>query len=117
VVDDDPDVLRTFMRLFKARADVEVVLSADGAVVALERGGFDVVVVDFNMAGPSGAWLLRQVRDRYPKIRRFLLSGTSYAELSEYLDPGLVDHFLAKPLEIDQLLETVLASPVSESKA
>lgn len=107
VVDDDPDVLRSFMRLLGDYADVKVALGAEAALKVLETKHFDTVVCDFNMAGPHGGWLLRQVRDKYPHIERILLSGSSYSELSHFLDPGLVDRFLEKPLEVEELIEAV----------
>jgi DNA-binding NtrC family response regulator len=109
VIDDDPDVLRSFMRLLQDYADVKVALGAEAALQVLDSKPFDVVVVDFNMAGPNGAWLLRKVRDLYPNTERVLLSGSSYSELSPYLDPGLVDRFLDKPVEVEELIEAVSA--------
>ncbi len=107
VVDDDPDVLRTVMRMLDRHVEVKVALSADQALEVLGVGDIDAVVVDFNMHGPNGGWLLRQVRSRYPKVSRILLSGSSYTELSPHLEPGLVDVFLAKPLEAETLLACV----------
>ncbi len=107
VVDDDLDVLRSFMRLLEDYADVKVALGAEAAVEALAANSFDIVVVDFSMNGPNGAWLLRQVRDHYPDIERILLSGSAYSELTHHLDPGLVDRFLEKPLEVEELIEAV----------
>ena len=107
VVDDDPDVLRSFMRLLEEYADVKIALGAETALKVLESKHFDTVVVDFNMRGPNGGWLLRQIRDKYPHIERVLLSGTSYSDLSRFLDPGLVDRFLEKPLEGEELIEVV----------
>jgi hypothetical protein len=40
-------------------------------------------------------------------MERILLSGSSYSDLSHYLDPGLVDRFLEKPLEVEDLIEAV----------
>ena len=60
-----------------------------------------------DVPGPNGAWLLRQVRDRFPKLGRILLSGYTYPELSPHLEPGLVDTFLGKPPEIDELEQLV----------
>lgn len=107
VVDDDLDVLRSFMRLLEEYAKVQVALGAEAGLEALEAGGFDMVIVDFNMVGPNGAWLLRQVRERYPDIERVLISGSSYAELAGHLEPGLVDRFFEKPLEIEDLIEAL----------
>jgi DNA-binding NtrC family response regulator len=107
VVDDDPDVLRTVMRMLDRHAEVKVALGAEQAMQVLGGGEVDAVVVDFNMRGPNGAWLLRHVRDHYPEVSRILLSGSSYAELSPQLEPGLVDVFIAKPLELAELIASV----------
>jgi DNA-binding NtrC family response regulator len=107
VVDDDPDVLRSFMRLLASHAEVKVALGAEAAMAVLASKHFDTVVCDFNMAGPHGGWLLRQVRDKYPHMDRILLSGSSYSDLSRYLEPGLVDRFLEKPLELDDLIAAI----------
>lgn len=107
VVDDDPDVLRSFMRLLGEDADVKIALGAEAALKVLESKPFDVIIVDFNMTGPNGGWLLRQVRERHPKVTRVLLSGSSYSELTPYLEPELVDHFLEKPIEAEELIEIV----------
>ena len=68
---------------------------------------YDVVVVDFNMNGPNGAWLLKRVREKYPECERILLSGSSYSDLANFLDPGLVNRFLEKPLDFDELIDAV----------
>jgi DNA-binding NtrC family response regulator len=107
VVDDDPDVLRTVMRMLDRYVEVKIALGAEQALQVLGGGEIDAVVVDFNMNGPNGAWLLRQVRERHPDVSRILLSGSSYAELSPHLEPGLVDVFIAKPLEFEELLACV----------
>ncbi len=108
VVDDDPEVLRTMNQLLRRRGvDVQVAFGAEQALEALGTSDYSAVVVDFNMHGPNGAWLLRQVRDRYPELSRILLSGSSYRELSPHLEPGLVHSFLEKPLELDELMALV----------
>jgi len=107
VVDDDPDVLRSFMRLLQDYAEVKVALGAEAAKQVLGSKHFDAVVCDFNMVNPNGTWLLRHVRDQYPHIERILLSGSSYSDLSSFLDPGLVDRFIEKPVEVEDLIEAV----------
>ena len=108
VVDDDPSVLRTLTRMLGSQAEVRFALGAEDALLLLLKENFDSVLVDFNMMGPNGAWLLRKVRTLYPRVHRILLSGMSYGDLAAHLDPGLVDRFLEKPLERSALFEAVL---------
>ena len=107
VVDDDLDVLRLFMSMLQEHVDVKVALGAEAALSCFSKSTFDSVIVDFNMQGPNGAWLLRQIRTLYPDVQRILLSGSSYVDLARHLDPGLVDEFIQKPLEADDLIGSV----------
>jgi DNA-binding NtrC family response regulator len=107
VVDDDPDVLRTIVHMLDQYAEVRLAFGADEALRVLDADEIDAVIVDFNMKGPDGAWLLRQVRDRYPEVARILLSGSSYVELCGRLEPGLVDSFIAKPFEAEDIIDCV----------
>lgn len=113
VIDDDLDVLRSIRRLLEEYCDVKVALGAEAGLEHMaktqkEEGVlYDVVIVDFNMVGPNGAWLLRHVRDKYPTCERILVSGSSYFDLANFLDPGLVDRFLEKPVDFDELIEAV----------
>jgi DNA-binding NtrC family response regulator len=111
VVDDDIDVLKSLMRVIQEFACVRVALGAEAALehmIRLERecgSRYDVVIVDFNMIGHHGAWLLERVRERDPSCARILVSGTSQFDLDTFLSPGLVDRFLEKPIDVDELVE------------
>lgn len=112
VCDDDLDVLRSIKRLLEEYAQVMVALGAEAALEHMLKSQaegtlYDVVIVDFNMVGPNGAWLLRHVRDKFPTCERILVSGSSYFDLANFLDPGLVDRFLEKPVDFDELIEAV----------
>ncbi len=113
VVDDDIDVLRGLMRVIQDFAYVKVALGAEAALehmtkVESDDGAvYDIVIVDFNMVGQNGAWLLERVRERYPKCERILVSGSSQFDLNTFLSPGLVDRFLEKPVDLDELIELV----------
>ena len=112
VVDDDIEVLKSMMRLLEDHASVKVALGAEAALEHMDKAAedgisFDTVIVDFTMRGPNGAWLLRHVRDKYPECERILVSGHSYMDLTNFLDPGLVQKFLEKPLDFDELIDAV----------
>jgi DNA-binding NtrC family response regulator len=116
VVDDDIDVLKGLMRIIQDYAQVKVALGAEAALEHMtkleqEEGViYDLVIVDFNMIGHNGAWLLERVREKYPDCERILVSGSSQFDLSTFLSPGLVDRFLEKPIDFDELIEAVSES-------
>ena len=113
VVDDDIDVLKGLMRVIQDYAHVKVALGAEAALEHMDKvkqdegSTYDVVIVDFNMVGQNGAWLLERVRERYPDCERILVSGSSQFDLNTFLSPGLVDRFLEKPVDLDELIEVV----------
>jgi ActR/RegA family two-component response regulator len=105
VVDDDPEVLAALTRALQAEGlTVRAALDAEQALQQLAAGDVAHVIVDFQMRGPNGAWLLRQVRERHAGVRRILLSGLPYTELARHLEPGLVDVFLEKPVDIEDIV-------------
>ena len=113
VVDDDIDVLRGLMRVIQEEAEVKVALGAEAALAHMQKVqsedgiSYDLVIVDFNMVGQNGAWLLERVREAYPDCQRILVSGSSLFDLNTFLSPGLVDGFLEKPVDLDELTELV----------
>ena len=117
VVDDDFGVLKGLMRVLEDQADVAVAIGAQPALEHMQglenhQGlTYDVVIVDFNMVGANGAWLLERVQARYPTCERILVSGSSLAELDSHLSPGLVDHFFEKPVDVDALIDVVTRAP------
>jgi DNA-binding NtrC family response regulator len=113
IIDDDFDILKSMMRLLSEFASVKVALGAEAALEHMDEAHategivYDTVIVDFNMNGHNGAWLLEQVRTKYPDCERILISGSSQLDLSNFLSPGLVDRFLEKPVEVEDLIDAV----------
>jgi CheY-like chemotaxis protein len=79
-VDDDPQVLETFRRVFRRGTFmVETASSGAQALDILERGGdgraVDVVVTDEKMPGMSGSDLLAEIARRHPSVMGVMLTG------------------------------------------
>jgi signal transduction histidine kinase/CheY-like chemotaxis protein len=66
----------------------------------------DLVLSDHGMAGQTGMELLAQVRERYPQIRRVLLSGWG-ANLPRGLDTTAAEQILSKPVRLNELTATL----------
>lgn len=122
VIDDDPLVC-TAIRTWLEAEDFEVV-AADGAASgldALERGTFDVMVVDIFMPHMHGFESVRLFHQRAPTIPLIAISGYVFAEnrspapdfLSMALELG-ASRCLRKPFTPTTLLtaiRTCLAEP------
>jgi HD-like signal output (HDOD) protein/CheY-like chemotaxis protein len=104
-VDDEPPVLNLLQTLFRqAHPDWESAFTDRGAkaLLLMERQPFDVIVSDMRMPEMSGAELLEEVRDRYPRTARVILSGYADPHLSAR-SLGAAHQYLAKPFTFASL--------------
>jgi HD-like signal output (HDOD) protein/CheY-like chemotaxis protein len=109
VVDDDPHTLQGLQRALPfQREDWEVAFAQGGevALAMLDATPFDVVVSDISMPGMDGAALLAGVREKYPEIIRFILTG--HSDVRSALRAVPVAHqFLLKPCESGTLQSAI----------
>jgi CheY-like chemotaxis protein len=93
VVDDEPEIRQMVVDFLR---DVEgyTVTDASGGPEALDvlaKEPFDLVLSDINMPGMKGFDLLKLVRERYPQIKRVLITAYNvedYLELALKYDIG-----------------------------
>ncbi|MFT3905585.1 MAG: HDOD domain-containing protein [Steroidobacteraceae bacterium] len=108
-VDDEPmilDGLRQVLHRQRARWQMSFAASAAEALELLKQKSFDVIVSDMRMPGMDGAALLQQIRSRYPRTARLILSGhSSRDELLRALP--VAQQLLSKPCPPDALCAAV----------
>lgn len=102
LVDDDPWMLRIMRASLSSFARVVTCLSAEEALIALDREPFDVVCTDLVMPGMNGVELLRTVERTHRATARLLVTGAEerlpsedrgrHAVLQKPFDPA---HFAA----------------------
>lgn len=107
-VDDDAGNRQAFHAAF--RPHMQVLLAADlqEAWMQLSTNTVHVVIADQRMPRTTGSELLTMVRDRYPNVRRMLV--TAYADLEAIIDAvnnGGVTKYFAKPWVSDLLVNAV----------
>lgn len=108
LVDDEPNVLSALRRHFRQRYTIHEAESGPAALEILEREEIDAIITDMRMPAMNGAELLRAVSIRWPSTVRILLTG--YADLKVTTDAireGLIDHFLTKPWEPEEITDCV----------
>ena len=108
LVDDEVEFTENVARLLEARGyHVESVNSGDGAIQALDREKFDVMVLDLKMPGMDGITTLKEVKKLDLFTQTLILTGHGAIETAlEALKLGAYD-YLTKPCEIDELVEKI----------
>jgi HD-like signal output (HDOD) protein/CheY-like chemotaxis protein len=100
-VDDEPNVLGAFRRLFFTMSkdwEMELVSSGKEALDMLDKESFDVLITDIRMPGIDGAELLQEANRRHPKVMRLVLSGFKDEE-AMLRCIGVTHQFLDKPCD------------------
>jgi hypothetical protein len=109
VVDDEAGI-RGLVRGILQSAGYEVLEAEDGqqAMKQAERPGVDLVITDVVMPEQEGIETIQLLRKRRPNLKIIVMSGAAmggvYLDMAKKLGAHAV---LAKPVQPDQLLETV----------
>lgn len=108
-VDDEPMVLSGIQRSLRSMRnewDIEVASGGAEALKIMADSPFDVVVSDMRMPGMDGAQLLDQVKTRFPRTVRFVLSGQSDREtILRSIGPS--HQYLSKPCDVEELKQKI----------
>lgn len=108
-VDDEQNILDGLKRMLHSQHsvwDMAFISSGEQALAAMEIAPFDVVVSDMMMPGMSGAELFAQVKERYPRTIRIVLTG--HADMESSMRSAFVSHqFLSKPCDANALRSVV----------
>jgi len=108
-VDDEPKVLEALQRMLRImRHEWEMEFATNGqkALEILEKEPHDVIVTDMRMPGMDGAQLLKEVKERFPRLVRIILSGQTDQEA--FLSSARIVHqFLSKPCNMELLKTTI----------
>jgi DNA-binding NtrC family response regulator len=108
VVDDEENFAALLETVLADRGyRVETALSADAALRLVEKGVFDVALLDVRIGPTSGLSLLGQLKQQIPQIKVIML--TAYPTPDSYqqsLQKG-ASAYCAKPVDLRDLLETI----------
>jgi DNA-binding NtrC family response regulator len=108
LVDDELEFLEP-MKARIERRGMACATAASGAeaLAILDASPVDCAVVDVKMPEMDGLELLRRLRRLYPGVPVVLLTGHASAELGvKGMELGAFEYLL-KPIELDELLDTV----------
>jgi response regulator RpfG family c-di-GMP phosphodiesterase len=98
-VDDEPNILSSLRRLFRAKGfQVRTAEGGQAGLALLETETVDLVISDMRMPEMDGAQFLAQVRVRWPDTVRLLLTG--YSDITLIIDAinrGEIYRYITKP--------------------
>jgi signal transduction histidine kinase len=107
-VDDLPINLKLFEATFGKDYEVILTESPDEALKILEEKEIQVLVSDQRMPGMSGTELLETVAEKYPDIRRYLLTAfTDVETVIEAVNVGRVHGYIKKPINANEIRQSI----------
>jgi CheY-like chemotaxis protein len=108
-VDDEPDVLSSFKRQFRKKADISTASSGQEALDLMDsEGEFAVIISDMRMPSMDGAEFLEKAKKKSPNTIRILLTGqTDQNSAIAAINKGQIFSFLSKPCPQGVLQETL----------
>ncbi|MGH8015893.1 MAG: response regulator [Candidatus Zixiibacteriota bacterium] len=113
IVEDNPNMsslLEEMLEIF----DCKSVRASSGqeALTRLEKEKFSLVITDQKMPNMTGLELLKNIKEKDPKMPVVIISGYSAREIEHDASAIKPDGFLSKPFlmsDIEKLLNTLLA--------
>jgi CheY-like chemotaxis protein len=111
IVDDDDDLSRVLTRaLDRAGYTIHRARTGNEALALIPHvARLDAAVVDLVLPGAGGLDVVRSVRSAFPRCRIVAITGLAEPALERAFHAAGADAFLAKPVELSQLLEAVAA--------
>jgi CheY-like chemotaxis protein len=108
-VDDEPDILSSFKRQFRKKADISTASSGQEALDLMDsEGEFAVIISDMRMPSMDGAEFLEKAKKKSPNTIRILLTGqTDQNSAIAAINKGQIFSFLSKPCPQDVLQDTL----------
>lgn len=109
VVDDDPLMIRSTVRLLRRSFCLETCLSAKEAICRLESGEkFDVIISDLNMPEMNGIVFLKKAHEISPHSIFYMLTGNQDALMTRQTESrvgGIVEKLINKPCDPNDLIQ------------
>ena len=88
---------------------VRPVYTGADAVAQIEKSGFDIILLDYQLPDLDGLEVARRVREVHPDAVIFLVTAFQLSELPVHA--GLIDAYFNKPLDLQQLHQALKNLP------
>ena len=121
LVDGNEQSRRTFSSFFEGRGwSYDIVPDRKLLAGALERGTYDIIIADVEMAGPETVKTLREIHEKRPSQAIIAVSPTaSYEDALRLFRSGATD-LLARPIDfswLERVIQQVASSRQKDARA
>lgn len=108
-VDDEENILLALRHLLAAEGhEVYTALNGQEGLGVLEKHSIDLIVSDMNMPNMDGTAFLKIASERWPNIKRILLTANSdFNKAVSAINEGKIDYFFSKPWNNEGLIKTI----------
>jgi DNA-binding NtrC family response regulator len=107
LVDDETKFINMLARRLSLRGmDADVAYSGEQALEKASHTRYDIAVLDMKMPGMSGLALKSKLMEELPDIKFIFVTGHGRVDKNGTTEQS-DDIFLAKPLNIDTLIDTI----------
>lgn len=108
IVDDEATAVENLAHVCRKQGhEVTTRTSGAGAIEALERNRFDVVLTDLQMGKVDGMAVLRRARELDPETAVVLITGFATLDSAVAAMKAGAFHYVAKPFRLDEVREVV----------
>lgn len=108
-VDDDKNLIDGLARLLtieRSDIDFDTASSGEDALKILETKKYDVIVSDQKMSGITGLTLLSIARDKFPEMKRVMLSAQVNENIFQEAE-GLAHKYISKPSDFEVIITEI----------
>jgi DNA-binding NtrC family response regulator len=108
IVDDDEAVLKPLAKILEHegyRADTAE--TGKDAIQRTNKNFYNLALIDIRLPDMQGTELLPAMKETTPKMIKIVITGYPSPENEEEAFKKGADHYIAKPVRIDDLLKTI----------
>lgn len=110
IIDDDFELCEETADLLRGEGyDATFTSDAREGQALIEKGMYDIVLLDYKMSGITGVGLLKNIKNKKMPARIFIVSGKPFIEkiIKEESLPGIVTAVIRKPIDFENLLKII----------
>lgn len=103
LVEDDPDEALSLKMYLEGRPEVDFTTewapTVQSAIMRLERGGVDVVLLDYSLPDGTGVEVIERIKEAAPDVENIVYTGWSKEEIEQHAkEAGALD-VIQKPAD------------------